>query len=140
MRMYGRANSAVVKATNAVRATRNTLRESTKNCWGGTRGGPARESLRGQHRRGDEGGEAESDVDLGRLFAVADEPEHRSARERDDEDRKQRVHPYSSFSFSRWRISRLSNCSRIWNMKTPRMISATSTSSAMPSSTTMGIP
>jgi len=37
-------------------------------------------------------------------------------------------------------MSRLSNCSRIWNMKTPRITMPTSTSSAMPSSTTIGIP
>ena len=46
----------------------------------------------------------------------------------------------SSFSFSRWRMSRLSNCSRIWNMNTPRISTPTSTSSAMPSSTTIGMP
>ncbi len=32
MRMYGRENIAVVIATKAVSATRNTLSESTKNC------------------------------------------------------------------------------------------------------------
>src|SRR5574340_439161 len=32
MRMYGRENSEVVKATKAVSATRKTLKESTKNC------------------------------------------------------------------------------------------------------------
>ena len=33
-------------------------------------------------------------------------------------------------------MSRLSNCSRIWNMKTPMIRMPTSTSRAMPSSTT----
>ena len=37
-------------------------------------------------------------------------------------------------------MSRLSNCSRIWNMKTPRISMPTSTSRAMPSSTTIGMP
>src|SRR5262245_3670306 len=32
MLMYGRENNAVVHATNAVNATRNTLKGSTKNC------------------------------------------------------------------------------------------------------------
>jgi hypothetical protein len=37
-------------------------------------------------------------------------------------------------------MSRLSNCSRIWNMNTPRISTPISTSSAMPSSTTIGMP
>ena len=45
-----------------------------------------------------------------------------------------------SRSRSMWRMSRLSNCSRIWKKNTPRMTMPTSTSSAMPSSTTIGMP
>ena len=45
-----------------------------------------------------------------------------------------------SFSFSRCLRSRLSNCSRIWKKNTPRISTPTSTSSAIPSSTTIGMP
>jgi hypothetical protein len=47
---------------------------------------------------------------------------------------------WSSFSDSRWCRSRLSNCSRIWKKKTPSTSIATSTSSATPSSTIIGMP
>src|SRR3972149_5390168 len=41
MRMYGREKSAVVKPTNAVSATRNTLNGSTKNCSSSATIGPS---------------------------------------------------------------------------------------------------
>src|SRR5437660_1633314 len=41
MRIYGRENSAVVKATKAVSATRNTLNGSTKNCSSSATIGPS---------------------------------------------------------------------------------------------------
>src|SRR5207344_1092755 len=95
--------------------------------------------LRGQHGGSDEGAEAESHVDVHRPFALADEGEHQPAEQRDRQHEGQRRH-HSSFSRSRWRMSRLSNCSRIWNMNTPRISTPISTSSAMPSSTTIGMP
>ena len=95
--------------------------------------------LHREHGRGDEGGQAERDVDFRGRFLMPDQAKYSCADERNAEDREQGFH-HSSFRRSRWRMSRLSNCSRIWNMNTPRMISATSTSSAMPSSTTIGMP
>src|SRR2546426_7787242 len=41
MRIYGREKSAVVKATKAVSATRNTLNGSTKNCSSSATIGPS---------------------------------------------------------------------------------------------------
>src|SRR5438105_4120647 len=41
MRIYGRENSAVVKPTKAVSATRNTLNGSTKNCPSSASSGPS---------------------------------------------------------------------------------------------------
>src|SRR3990172_374458 len=41
MRIYGRENSAVVKPTNAVSATKNTLNGSTKNCSSSATIGPS---------------------------------------------------------------------------------------------------
>src|SRR5207253_915065 len=49
-------------------------------------------------------------------------------------------HHSPSLSFSRCLRSRLSNCSRIWKKNTPRISTPTSTSSAIPSSTTIGMP
>ena len=102
--------------------------------------GPPEIDARRQRAGGDEGAQAEGDVDVARDRAVADEGEHDAAGERDAEHEDERLHGQSSFSFSRWRMSRLSNCSRIWNMNTPRIRMPTSTSSAMPSSTTIGMP
>src|SRR6185503_5174930 len=86
-----------------------------------------------------EGGEAEGGIDLRRAVALAVEPQERAADERDREEEGEDLH-HSSFSCSRWCMSSESNCSRIWNRNTPRITMPTSTSSAIPSSTTIGMP
>ena len=101
---------------------------------------PAGDDPCGERAGSEEGAEAEGHVDVAREIAVAGEREHGAADERDGEHQQQRFHRQLSLSFSRWRMSRLSNCSRIWNMKTPRIRMPTSTSRAMPSSTTIGMP
>ena len=49
IRMYGPENSAVVNATNAVRATRKTFSESTKNCSCSTSSGPSAMTIAVRH-------------------------------------------------------------------------------------------
>ena len=58
--MYGREKSEVVKPTNAVSVTRNTLSGSTKNCPRQTSIGPVGDDVGGEPARGDEGREAEA--------------------------------------------------------------------------------
>ena len=102
--------------------------------------GPPSTTSRGEPGGGDEGREAERRVRLGRAVALAQGPEQQAAGERDREQERRAISIYSSLSFSRWWMSSESNCSRIWNMNTPRITMPTSTSSAMPSSTTIGMP
>src|SRR6185437_9615558 len=100
---------------------------------------PGGDHVLGEPRGGGERREAEGRVDLGRAVALAQHPEAEASGERHGEDEEEGVHQ-SSLSFSRWWMSSESNCSRIWNRKTPRITMPTSTSSAMPSSTTIGMP
>ena len=93
----------------------------------------------GEQRRGGEGHEAHERIQLRRPALVAREREQQAAEKRDAEDEGD-FHAQSSFSFSICRMSRLSNCSRIWKKKMPKMKVPTSTSSATPSSTTSGMP
>ena len=92
-----------------------------------------------ERRRRKERDQAQRDVDLGGASAMAPQREqHRPAERRREQDHE--FHYWSSFSDSRWCRSRLSNCSRIWKKNTPSTSIATSTSSATPSSTTIGMP
>ena len=101
---------------------------------------PAGDDLNGEHAGRDERAEAEQGVEIHRPVAVTDERQHQAAAKRNPEHEIERLQAHSSRSFSRWRMSRLSNFSRIWNMNTPRISTPISTSSAMPSSTTIGMP
>ncbi len=98
-----------------------------------------RDDPRGQRAGRDERGSAEHDVELRRPAPAADDGEHQRAGQRDREQQHE-LHFSVSRSDSRWCRSRLSNCSRIWKKNTPSTSIATSTSSATPSSTTIGMP
>src|SRR6185436_4969620 len=93
----------------------------------------------GEERRGDEGAQAEERVQLRGPAPMAERAEHDAAGEREGE-RPVELHQRGSFSFSRCSRSRLSKVSRIWKKNTPNTNMPTSTSSAMPSSTTIGMP
>ena len=96
----------------------------------------------GQRDRREPGEEAHRYVDPRRPGALADRGEEQRAGEREDQHGDGLDHPFysASLSFSRCFKSRLSNCSRIWKKNTPRISMPTSTSSAIPSSTTIGMP
>src|SRR4051812_6130371 len=96
---------------------------------------------RGEGRGGAESQNAEEAVDLRRVAPMAEERQHGPAGERTEQQHDDLAgHAQSSFSFSRCRVSSVSKRSRISKMKMPRISAATSTSSAMPSSTTIGMP
>ena len=160
-RMYGREKIAVVSPTNAVSVTRNTFSGSMKNSWFHANSGPSEITRSVRPQAATKVPRLKPTLISGASSRCPVSASTTPPSKRDRPIRGRRL-PFSlrraasrgavenaseregliywSFSFSRWRISRLSNCSRIWNMNTPRISTPISTSSAMPSSTTIGMP
>jgi hypothetical protein len=130
----------VVMPTKAVSVTKKTFIESMKKASPKTKRGPPA-TISAVSRA--EARKVPALAMMLRLGAQARSPASASseaAGEGDGEDQDEQVEHHFSFSFSRWRMSRLSNWSRIWKKNTPRMMTPISTSRAMPSSTTIGMP
>ena len=139
--MYGREKIAVVNPTNAVSATRKTLNESTKNCRPSTSCGPSTITRAVSATAAANVRKLTATLTVG--AARRSPMTARSAAPASGKPRTARIsitYHSPSFSFSRCLRSRLSNCSRIWKKNTPRISMPTRTSSAMPSSTTIGMP
>ena len=106
MRMYGRENSAVVSATNAVSATRNTFSESMKKLLV-ERGERSFLDYAGHEaHRGAEGDERETRVYLGGVAPVPHQREHGGLGQGREDEQQLRAH-HGSFSRSRWRVHRV---------------------------------
>src|SRR5205823_12823303 len=98
------------------------------------------DDARHQHGGGGEAEAAEHGVYFRSARPVPDEGKNRASSERRQQKGEELDRHQCSLSFSRCRVSTESKRSRISKMKMPRISAATSTSSAMPSSTTIGMP
>src|SRR5262249_22142941 len=100
---------------------------------------PERDDLRSQRRGPEQGQQADRRIQLTGPGSASPHSLQQGTEQRQTEDQQQ-FHQPLSFSFSRWWMSRLSNVSRIWKKKIPKMKTPTSTSNAIPSSTIIGMP
>src|SRR5439155_179589 len=98
------------------------------------------DDARHEHGGGGEAEAAERGVYFRSARPVSDEGKNRASSERRQQKGEELDRHQCSLSFSRCRVSSVSKRSRISKMKTPRISAATSTSSATPSSTTIGMP